>query len=202
MANTQLFISYIEQFSYLGMFVFIALSGYIIPIPEEILLLLTGYLADLGYLNIYIAGCVAILGVLAGDNILFWLSRLEGSRIVDKLKHKIRKRELQKYRNLMKRNMGKTIFILRFVVGLRFFSPLIAGSMKVRWKTFQLYNLLAVLIYTPIFIFLGYYFHNQLSLIITRVEIARHLLFFFVLVFAGFFISFFIQRKYAAENSK
>lgn len=200
MINTQFFINYLEQFSYLGIFIFIGLSGYIIPIPEEILLLLTGYIAALGYNNLYIALATAILAVLAGDNVLFWLSKYKGSKIIDRLKRKVRKNEINKYKHLMRKHIGKTIFILRFVVGLRFFGPFLAGSMKIRWKTFQIYNLSAVIIYVPIIVFLGYHFHNQLALIITQVEIVRHLIFLLFLAVVGYLISIFLNKKYIIKN--
>ncbi len=200
MVNTQFFINYLEQFSYLGIFISIALSGYIIPVPEEILLLLIGYISGVGLNNVYIALLASIIGVLLGDNILFWLSRYRGSKLIDKLKRKIRKNEVMKYKNLMKQHIGKTIFILRFIVGLRFFGPFLAGSLKVRWKTFQLYNFLAVLIYVPIMVFLGFHFHKQLALLITEFEIIRHLVFLTFLTFLGFLISTFIRKKFLIKE--
>ena len=200
MPNPQFFINYLEQFSYIGIFVLIALSGYIVPIPEEILLLIVGYVAGIGFNNVYISLLVSILGVLAGDNLLFWLSKYKGSRLIDHLKHKVKKSEIIKYRYLMKKHIGKTIFILRFIVGLRFFSPFMAGSMKIKWKTFQFYNLLAVLIYAPIMVFLGYHFHHKLVLVITQVEIIRHIIFFLFLAIVGYLISAFVRRKFSEES--
>ena len=200
MHNPQFFINYMEQFSYVGIFILLALSGYLVPIPEEILLLLTGYTSALGFNNLYIALIVSILGILAGDNVLFWLSRYKGSGLIDKLKRKVRKNELLKYRHLMKRHIGKTIFAVRFIVGLRFFGPFLAGSMKTKWKTFQFYNLLAVVIYTPIMIFLGFHFHNKLALVITQVEIVRHLMFFIFLAVVGYLITIFVKKKFLIKN--
>ena len=200
MVNTQFFITYLEHFSYIGIFILVLLSGYLIPIPEEILLLLVGYISGFGFNNLYIAMLASILGVLAGDNILFWLSRYKGSKLIDRLKRKIRRNELMKYRRLMKKHIGKTIFILRFIVGLRFFGPFLAGSMKAKWKTFQLYNLLAVVIYVPILVFLGYRFHNQLVLLITEFEIARHIIFVLSLVVLGYLISIFLNKKFLIKK--
>ena len=200
MVNTQFFINYLEQFSYLGIFILVALSGYIIPVPEEVLLLLVGYISGVGLNNVYIASLASIIGVLMGDNILFWLSRYKGSKLIDKLKRKVRKNEVMKYRNLMKQHIGKTIFILRFIVGLRFFGPFLAGSLKVRWKTFQLYNFLAVLIYVPIIVFLGFHFHKQLALLITEFEIIRHLIFLIFLAVLGYLISIFIHKKFLTKE--
>ena len=206
MVNTQFFINYLENFSYIGIFILILLSGYLIPVPEEISLLLVGYIVGFGFNNIYAAMIASILGVLAGDNIIFWLSKYKGSRLINRLnnrlKRKIRKNEIAKYRHLMKKHIGKTIFILRFIVGLRFFAPFLAGSMKVKWKKFQFYNLLAVIIYVPMLVLLGYFFHNRLAQIITEVEIARHLFFLLFLMFAGTLISVFIKKKYLTNNKK
>lgn len=202
MAATQFFVNYLEHFSYLGIFIFVLLSGYLIPIPEEVLLLLVGYIGGLGINNVYMGMIVAMLGVLAGDNVLFWLSKYKGSKLVDRLKYKIRKSELIKYRQLMKKHIGKTIFIVRFIVGLRFFGPFLAGSMKVGWKTFQLYNLLAVVVYVPIIVFLGFHFHNQLASIITKLEIARHLVFFFFLLIVGYLINRFINKRFLVKKNK
>ena len=200
MLNTQIFLGYIEQFSYAGIFILVALSGYIIPIPEEILLLLVGYIAGVGLNNVYIALIPATLGVLAGDNVIYWLSRYKGSKLIDRLKNKVRKHEIMKYSHLMENHIGKTIFILRFIVSLRFFSPFLAGSMKIKWKTYQFYDLLASVVYVPIMIFLGYHFHNQLALVITQVEIIRHLIFIVVLAVVGYLISVFVNKKFLIKD--
>ena len=199
MVNTQFFVNYIEHFSYFGIFVIGALVGYLIPFPEEIFLLVVGYIAGTGLYNLYLATLFAILGVLTGDNILFWLSRYKLSGIVDKVNKQLDKHKIMKYRHLMKEHIGKTIFTLKFIVGLRIFSPFLAGSMKVKWRIFQLFNLLAVLIYIPILVFLGFHFHNKLALVITGVELVRHLIFLLVLLLIGFLISVFVKNKYKAK---
>ena len=178
----------------------ISLSGYIVPVPEEILLLLAGYIAGVGLNNVYFALLAAILGILVGDNVLFWLSKYKGSRIINKLKQKVRRNELNKYKHLMKEHIGKTIFIVRFIVGFRFFGPFLAGSVNIKWKTFQFYNLIAVLIYAPLIVFLGFHFHNKLALVITQVEIIRHIIFFIFLAIVGYLISRFVNKKYLIKE--
>ena len=199
MINQQFFINYIEHFSYFGIFIIGATTGYLIPLPEEIFLLLVGYIAGIGIYNVYIATLFAILGVLAGDNILFWLSKYKASKLVDRLKRRLDKHKIMKYRHLMKKHIGKTLFTLKFIVGLRIFSPFLAGSMKIKWRTFQFYNLLAVLIYIPILTFLGFHFHNKLALVITGVELVRHLIFLLVLVLIGFLFTIFVTNKFKAN---
>ena len=201
MPNTQFFINSLERFSYFGIILVGALVGYLIPLPEEIFLLVVGYIAGRGLYNVYWATLFAIIGILIGDSILFMLSRYEASKIVDKLNKQLDKHKIMKYRHLMKKHIGKTIFTLKFIVGLRIFSPFLAGSMKVKWRIFQFYNLLAVIIYIPILVFLGFHFHNKLAYIITGVEIVRHLIFLAALVLIGFFISIFVKNKFKAKST-
>ena len=198
MAITQFFINYIAHFSYVGIFLAVSLAGYVIPLPEEVMLLVAGYIAGFGF-NFYAVVLASILGVLTGDSILFWLSRYKGSKLVDKLKRRVDKHEVAKYRHLMKEHIGKTIFILRFIIGLRFLSPFLAGSMRIKWKNFQFYNMLAAIVYVPIMVFLGYHFHNKLVVLITSFEIARHIIFILVLVAIGTLISIFLKKKFYAK---
>lgn len=112
--------SQVENLSYIGTFVVMVLSGHLVPVPEEILLLLIGYSSGIGLSNVYITFAAASLGVIAGDAALFVLSR-SGSRYVEKLKGKLNPAKTARYEKLMRAHTVKTIFLSRFVVGLRFF---------------------------------------------------------------------------------
>jgi membrane protein DedA with SNARE-associated domain len=95
--------------------------------------------------------------VLTGDIFLFWLSR-RGSKYIDKIQKKFKEGTLLKYKNLMRDNIGITVFLLRFIIGVRLFGPILAGALKAKWITFLAYDTLALIIYVPVFVFLGYHF--------------------------------------------
>ena len=143
---------------------------------------------------------MSIVAILASDNVLFWLSTYRTSKFVGKLIRKIKKNKINYYKQLMKKHVGKTIFLLKFFAGLRAFGPFLAGSTKVKWKIFQFYNLLAVLVYVPLFVFLGYHFHNRLALIITEVELARHIIFLLMMGVLGSFLMIFIRKKFLVKS--
>ena len=141
MIDLQSFIlSYVNSFSYFGLFLLMAVIA-LIPIPEEIVLLLVGYFAGLGFAEIDKILLASILGVVAGDNLVYFLSRY-GRRYFSKIKKKIVLKKFLKYEGLMKEHSGKTIFLLRFIIGLRFLGPFMAGHLKIKWKTFFFFNLL------------------------------------------------------------
>ena len=138
---------------------------------------------------------VSIIGVIVGDNILFLLSRHK-NHIINKFKKKIAPKQFTKYELKMKDHIGKTIFLLRFIIGLRFLSPVIAGSTNVEWKKFFIYNTLAVLIFVPFFIIIGYNFNTILSLIIEDVSLIKNIVIIVVLSIIVISIIHKVKKKF------
>ena len=191
----------IEHFSYTAVFFLLAFAGFLVPIPEEIIIITVGYVVAAGFGNMYVALIDCILGIFIGDNLLFWLSKSHNP-LIKKLKKRIKQKAVQKFKINLKKHIGKTIFLARFIVGLRIFGPVLAGSLHVKSRTFQFYNTLAILIYVPIFLFLGYHFHNQLGYVIAGVEAVRHVLFSIVLIAFGYLLAFIARKRYIEKNPK
>ncbi len=192
-------IQVIQSFSYLGIVGFSMLVGYLIPIPEEIALLIVGYIAGVGLIKFYWAVITAAVGVIIGDNILFLLS-LHGSKYIERLKNKLRKNKLIHYEHVMQEHIGKTIFFIRFIVGLRFFGPVLAGMLKIKWRKFFFINAAASILHALFFISLGYYFHRSFLALVTQVEVIRHALFFFSATLFGILIAKVVGDKYLKKT--
>lgn len=187
--------SQIESLSYAGTFIVMVLSGHLVPVPEEILLLFIGYASGIGLSNVYIAFIAASVGVMVGDSALFFLSK-KGNGYVEKLKKRLNQGKVKRYEKMMNSHAGKTIFLSRFIIGLRFFSPILAGSLNVKWKTFLFSDFPAVMIYVGGSIFLGYHFHNDIMAVVTEIKIARHVIFVLVITLAGLLISYHVGKKF------
>ncbi len=190
-----IFSIYLEHISYFGTFVLMALSGHLVPVPEEVVLLLVGYASGIGLSNVYFTAVSAMLGVIAGDSLIFYLSR-HGNHYVEKLKNRIAPQKIAKYERMMNAHTGKTIFLSRFIVGLRFFSPLLAGMLKVKWRTFLAYNIPAIIIYVSFIIFLGYHFNTDIARMITEVKLARHIIFALLIIVIGLLLSYWAGKKF------
>lgn len=195
-------LTYVNNFSYFGVFLILAIIA-LVPIPEELVLLLVGYFAGFGFADLKLIIPISILGVTVGDNILFFLSR-HSSHYINKFKKKIAPKRFLKYENYMKLHIKKSIFLLRFIIGLRFLGPVMAGHLKVKWKTFFLYNLLAVLIFVPILVFLGYHFNTILSLVIEDITFIKKAVFIALLTIIIISIIHIIRNKFKnnGKNNK
>jgi len=146
---------YIEHFTYLGLFAVLLLCGLGLPMPEDIALLAGGFLVHRGVTRYPITLAVSLLGVVAGDNSLFFLGRRFGSQA-----------QINRIRAFMRRHGHRAIFYARFLAGLRALIYLTAGSFGVTPLRFLAYDLLGAIISVPIVVSIGYLFGGQLEIVI------------------------------------
>lgn len=195
MDNLLVVTSYLTHASYLGIFFALAIAGYIVPLPEEAVLLLIGYLAASGFFNIKGAIIVGFLAILVGDCTVFILSR-HGSPFVHRLINSVNKNLLEKCVDFMERHAWWTIFLLKFAVGLRFIGIILAGSLKVRPAVFFLAEVAALSIYVPLFMTAGYHFHDKFTALLTEVASIRHAISWLILGAGSVLIGVAIHRHF------
>jgi membrane protein DedA with SNARE-associated domain len=156
---------FIEQFTYLGIFLILFLGGLGAPIPEELPVLAAGALAHEGYMRWWIALPVCLFGVLAGDSVLYWVGHHWGEHI---LEWSIVRRVLTEPRErtlieAYRRHAAKTVFMARHVMGVRAAAFLTAGIARVPFWKFVLVDGAAALLGVPTGFGLAYFFTDQLE---------------------------------------
>jgi len=196
------FINSIEHFSYIAIFVFAIFSGYLIPLPEEIILLVVGYMASVHFIHLTPAIFIVILALIIGDNVLFNLT-LKNNKHVHKLIHEVLSLKIiSRNKDFMERHVAKTIFFSRFFPFLRFVGPVFAGYVKANKRVFLFYNSLAIIIYTPLIIGIGYFFHNYFDWIINHIERLRHVIVILIWIIIGLIITRVVDYVFRKVNSK
>ncbi|EKD58692.1 MAG: hypothetical protein ACD_56C00069G0006 [uncultured bacterium] len=185
--------SSVKNGSYFAIFALSILVSFVIPLPEAVALLLFGFIGATSQLDIQTIFAVAFLGSIVGDNGLYRLS-FAGNAWVERFNRKMRRHKLIKYENLVVGNINKTIYFLRLITGVRFFGPMIAGTLGIGWRKFFLANFGATFINVAIFVSLGYYLHQNILSLIAEVEIVRNLLLFSSAVIVGFLLNIFSRK--------
>ena len=139
-------IALIRTTSYIGIFgIVFAESGLLVGffLPGDSLLFTAGFLAEQGYLNIYILCAVVFAGAVLGDSAGYWFGRKVGPKIFNRpdslLFHHT---HLEKARIFYERHGGKTIIIARFMLVVRTFAPIVAGVGRMHYPLFLTYNLI------------------------------------------------------------
>ncbi|MBI2140542.1 DedA family protein [Candidatus Woesearchaeota archaeon] len=184
----------VESFRYFGVFIVLGLIGFIIPIPEEVLLLIIGYSSALGFFNLPGAIITAILSVIFYDNVIYWLSR-KGSHLLYRFYPSAKRAYVHKYGKLLKNHAGKWIFLGRFFIWLRFMGPAVAGSLHIPWRKYLAYEVAAAMIFVPAFILLGYHFNVQMDMVIAKLGAVKHILFIGIVAILGFFLTRIFKKK-------
>lgn len=114
-----------------------------LPLPGETALLAAGVLAGAGRLSLPLVIVVAVAAAVAGDTLGYWLGR-RGGRAVLKLRGPLkafRAHALEHGERFFERHGSKTVFLGRFVPGVRVVAAVLAGASAMPWPRFAVYNL-------------------------------------------------------------
>ncbi|MCW5830717.1 MAG: VTT domain-containing protein [Deltaproteobacteria bacterium] len=187
----------------IGMIVGVLLAcGLGLPMPEDIILVTTGYLAYLGKLDMRPAifpahlpqglalGIVATFaGVIAGDSIIFTLGRRFGPHIIEfPLIRKIATRERVEAAEYYFEKYGtRFIFVGRFMAGVRAPMFLTAGILRVPYRKFILYDGMGALISVPLLVYAGYYFGEDIDRAFHLAREAQQTVLYVLAAAGGFF---------------
>lgn len=162
--------AYIEHFTYAGLFVILMLCGLGLPMPEDVALLAGGFLAHKGVTRYPITLVVSLLGVIAGDNSLYFIGRGVGSNLLaffglkkSQVPAENSSNKIDRLHSFMERHGHLAIFYARFFAGFRALVYLSAGSLGVPPSRFFLYDLAGAAISVPVVVTLGYVFGEQIE---------------------------------------
>lgn len=181
--------------TYSGMFVLALISNMVVPVPEEIVLVVVGYFSAKGHFNFLLSYGIFVCGMFISDTILYFMA-YKGARITKRLERKIQNNRHLKDEGFVQRHIKKIIVISRFLMYLRWIGPALSGVTKVRYKTFAFYNLIALLVYVPLVLFLGFYFENYIDNIISDVNRVRNIFMMVLSIFILIIIAKSINKKF------
>lgn len=118
-----------------------AFVGFIFP--GEIAVLLGGVLANEHKLPLWLVIVAASAGAVLGDTVGYEVGRRFGDRLLARLPRWIVKPEhIERGRELLRRRGGRAVFIGRFTAALRVLIPGLAGTSRMPYRRFLLYNVL------------------------------------------------------------
>lgn len=148
----------IGHWGYLAIFVCVILGNVGLPVPEESILVLAGYLVWQADLRLWIVLVVGILSAMAGDNLGYWIGRRFGQEAILRYGHWIlvTPGRLEAARRFMTRYGALGVFAARFIAGVRFAAGPLAGSTGLRPLSFAVANALGALLYVPAMVGAGY----------------------------------------------
>ena len=130
-------------------------------LPGDSLLFVAGALCGMGALQLEWLAPLLVLAAFSGDNTNYWVGRLVGMRLLNRVNAKLISREhLAKTHAFYEKHGGKTVILARFLPIIRTFAPFVAGIGMMRYRMFVLFSALGSLAWITSFTMGGYLFGN------------------------------------------
>ena len=130
----------------------------------ESVLLLAGFAAHRGYLDLATVMGVAVFGSFIGDQLWFYLGRRHGNKILERFpRYTARAARAQE---LLSRYHTPLILAVRFLYGLRMVLPFTIGMSQISTLRFQALNLAGAVIWSIAIASAGYLFGNAVEYIL------------------------------------
>ncbi len=168
----------ISHYGYFALFAGALLEG-------ETVLILAGFAAHQGYLQLHWVMLVAMLGGFLGDQFYFWMGRRHGAWV---LSHFPRLIPVFERANMLVERYHEVLIVgIRFLYGLRTVGPMALGMSVVQAWRFMVFNLLGAAIWAVVIGGAGYLFGNALALFMQDIKKLEQTLL-VVILLAGFAI--------------
>jgi membrane protein DedA with SNARE-associated domain len=129
-----------------------------LPVPGETALLAGAVLSHSGRLSLPWVITTAILGATLGDNLGFAIGRRYGRSLAERFGGRVglTPARLGQFDRFFEQHGPRTVFIARFITGLRVVGALLAGSSGLPWPTFVFYNALGAVVWSTAIACAGY----------------------------------------------
>jgi len=165
---------WLESYGYLVVFLLVMLESIGLPMPGETALIAAAlYAGSTRKLEIWWVIAVAIAGAIIGDNIGFSLGRYGGARLLLRHGHRIGLHEgrLKIGIWLFRRHGGKVVFWGRFVSILRTYAAFLAGTNRMEWPRFLVFNAAGGIVWATVFGVSYYVFGSALRRLSTAIDV-------------------------------
>jgi membrane protein DedA with SNARE-associated domain len=147
-------------------FAFVMIESLGIPFPGETMVIAAAvYAGSTHHLAPLVIWAVASAGAIVGDNIGFGVGHWGGYRLLRRYGGKMRVDEakLKVGRLVFDRHGGKVVFFGRFVSILRTYAAFLAGTNRMHWLRFLVFNAAGGIVWSGIFVFGFYYLGSTLK---------------------------------------
>jgi membrane protein DedA with SNARE-associated domain len=146
------------QYGYAVVFAGVFLENTGLPVPGETALLAGAALAQFGRLSLVWVVVTAIVGATLGDNLGFLIGRRGGRGLAERHGWRIgvTRARLAEFDRFFDRHGAKTVFVARFITGLRVVAAVLAGGSGLPWSRFLFYNAAGAIVWSTAIAAAGY----------------------------------------------
>jgi membrane protein DedA with SNARE-associated domain len=149
---------WVTQYGYVGIFALLMLGIVGVPVPDETLLVFTGYLIFKQELQPVPAFLAAFLGSICGISVSYTLGRTLGFYLITRLGRYVHfePEKIEHVRSWYEHKGKYALIISYFIPGIRHLAAYVAGSSKLPLPVFATFAYLGGLLWSGSFVTVGY----------------------------------------------
>lgn len=164
--DLELVINIIEDNGYLGLYLWLWFGVFVIPVPNEVILMTVGLASSKGALNPILAFLVTYMGISAAFTSSYLLGRVIGTRLLRVLGKKKRfANSIESAMKLMEKYHAFSLSLSCFAPGVRYLLPLLYGFSRLPFKTFAIFAYSGAFVWVSIIFVLGYLFGDKMDIV-------------------------------------
>lgn len=151
-------LAWLSNYGYAGLFGLLVLGIVGLPIPDETLLVFSGYLISIGRMHAPWAFCAGFAGSVCGISLSYWMGKTLGHAVVlryGKYIH-ISKERLDVVHRWFQKAGEWLLAFGYFIPAVRHFTALAAGMSELEFPTFALFAYSGAAAWVSTFLWLGY----------------------------------------------
>ncbi len=147
-----------EKFGYAGIFFTQMLESFFVPIPSEVVLPFSGFLASRGLLSLWLVVIVATLANVCGAFAAYVIGWYAGRPFLERYGRYILlyPSDISRLDKIASRHGALVSFFARLIPGIRTISSLVLGSFKIKFKPFLTYTIVGSFLWNLPLAYVGY----------------------------------------------
>ena len=164
---------WVATYGYAAIFSLLVLGIVGLPVPDEWLLVFSGYLIYAGRLSASGVLAAALLGSICGITCSYFIGRKIGLPLlhsrVGRYVH-ITDAKIRTVHDWFDRIGHWALFVGYYIPGVRHFTALVAGTSALEFRSFALYAYSGAAVWVGTFVFIGYHFGERWRAVLLVVE--------------------------------
>jgi membrane protein DedA with SNARE-associated domain len=161
----QAVVHWITHYGYLGIF-FLLIFGIIgLPIPDEWLLVISGYLAFKNVLGLFPTLLIAAMGSAGGLTVSYYLGRTSGNFLIRRYGRwlSIDEEKIERVQHWFQ-DLGRWVLVIGpFIPGVRNLMGYVAGASRLHIRVFMRFAYTGALISSATFVTFGYFVGSRVN---------------------------------------
>ncbi|MCE9541308.1 DedA family protein [Candidatus Kaiserbacteria bacterium] len=135
-------------------------------LPGASMLFTAGLLSSHGYFSPWVLIPLVTVAAILGDNTGYWFGKKVGVKLFLRPNSRwFRHEHLEQAKRFYEKHGVRTIVFARFIPFVRTFVPIIAGIVRMDYRTFVTFNIVGALTWGAGVTFLGYYLGEKVPLV-------------------------------------